>query len=302
MKDNPIDPRLERLIASLYGELPKAEEQEIQRLLAEDPALRAEWEELRETRAILKGWEVEEAAPSFLVVGGESSGTAGTVGARKAARPHGRLWMRLARLAPAPAWGLAAAALLLAGLALADFQVQRVAGGIAFRFGDRAESPEVAVRNQPVGDETAPARPAAESASGAAIPAGRVTSERPDAGAPGAAERSGAASSGEAPYLTREEFKAYADGMARTMVALLNDYSERRDKDLSGALVSMYQELNQKQSFVYDDLRERIDAVGVGLVMEQTKTDVQLENLMDQGRGAALKAQNQSPIDSTEEK
>ncbi len=279
MKDGPLDPRIDKLIASLYGELPEAEERELQRLLAEDGALRAEWEELRATRALLKGWEVEEAPPNFVIVGG-------AVGAAPAhaAGALGRWRARLARLAPAPAWGLAAAALFLGILALADFRVRRIEGGLAFGFGDRAE------RSAPADDAPSTALPARGEE-----PA--TTADVVPVSGSGAATPAGAP-----PYFTRDEFKAYADGMARTMVALLNDYSSRRDKEVSRALVSLYQELNQKQTFAYDDLRDRIDAVGVGLVLEQTKTGAQLDDLLDKSREGALNTRNPSPTEKTEER
>jgi hypothetical protein len=301
--DGPVDPRIDKLIASLYGELSEEQEQELQRLLAEDAALRAEWEELRSTRAILKGWEVEEAPPSFVIVGGEAAA------ARSGRAPIGRwdrLKARLERLAPSPTWGLAAAALLLAVLALSDFQVHRVDGGIALRFGDRPEGPLVAKGNEEAAPAAGTATPTGAAAGRTptiqAIPASEVTGGPHDPKTLLAAGNQAGAPDGAAPYLTREEFKTYADGMARTIVALLNDYSDRRDKELSHALVNMYQELNQKQTFAYDDLRGRIDAVGVGLIMEQTKTDAQLETLLDQSKGASLAPGTQPPTKKTEEK
>jgi hypothetical protein len=301
--DGPVDPRIDKLIASLYGELSEEQERELQRLLAEDAALRAEWEELRSTRAILKGWEVEEAPPSFVIVGGE----AGTVPSARA--PIGRwdrLKARLERLAPSPAWGLAAAALLLAGLALADFQIQRVDGGIALRFGDRTEGPVVAKGKEGASPAAGSATPAGGDAGRApsiqAIPASGVTGGQHDPKTLLAPGNQGSAPDGAAPYLTREEFKTYADGMARTIVALLNDYSDRRDEELSHALVNMYQELNQKQTFAYDDLSGKIDAVRVGLIMEKTKTDAQLETLLDQAKGEPLAPGTQPPTKKTEEK
>jgi hypothetical protein len=286
VKDGPLDPRIDRLIASLYGEATEAEERETERLLAEDPELRAEWEELRAARALLKDWEVEEAPPNFVMVAGETP-----TAAARAAGPLGRWRARLARLAPAPAWGLAAAAVLLGALALADVRVRRIESGIAFGFGDAATRSATPVETAGRSEETVAQAAPAQVSPATILPAS-------DAGSP----TTGGATPAQSPYFTRDEFKAYSDGMARTMVALLNDYSSRRDKEVSRALVSLYQELNQKQTVAYDELRDRIDAVGVGLLMEQTKTDAQLDNLLGQGREGSLNTRNPSPIDTTEER
>ncbi|MBZ0267083.1 hypothetical protein K8I85_02920, partial [bacterium] len=65
-----MDPRIDKMIAYLYGELPEAEERAFRRLLEKDDALRAEYEELAGTRETLRGWEVEETVPSFVLVAG----------------------------------------------------------------------------------------------------------------------------------------------------------------------------------------------------------------------------------------
>ena len=56
MKEESLDPKLQTLIAALYGELDAEALERFQASLEEDPLLRAEWEELREARALLAPW------------------------------------------------------------------------------------------------------------------------------------------------------------------------------------------------------------------------------------------------------
>ncbi|MDM7915765.1 MAG: hypothetical protein QUU85_10965, partial [Candidatus Eisenbacteria bacterium] len=67
---SPLDPRWEKLVALLYGELPPEEEQSLRMEIESDAALRAEWEEISGARSLLQSWEVPETAkePSFVFV------------------------------------------------------------------------------------------------------------------------------------------------------------------------------------------------------------------------------------------
>jgi anti-sigma factor RsiW len=135
MSDEKIDPRIDRMMAALYGELTESEERAFRRLLEKDDRLRVEFEELKETRRLLGGWEVEERVPSFVLIDGE--------GERAAGRPAaiGSGWLERVRgalrgLGATPAWGLATAAVVLLVLAIAGFRIESIDGGIAFRFGE----------------------------------------------------------------------------------------------------------------------------------------------------------------------
>ncbi|MBD3161624.1 MAG: hypothetical protein GF346_05280, partial [Candidatus Eisenbacteria bacterium] len=63
--DGPLDPRREKLIGLLYGELSEAEEKEIRREIAGDATLRRDFEELVATRQLLGEWKIEEESPRY---------------------------------------------------------------------------------------------------------------------------------------------------------------------------------------------------------------------------------------------
>jgi len=105
MRGESIDPRIDKMMAALYGELSEAEERAFLRLLEKDDALRAEWDELRESRELLAGWKVEESVPCFILMEGE----------RAPRRTPSAGWLERLRgavrnLGAVPTWGLATAA------------------------------------------------------------------------------------------------------------------------------------------------------------------------------------------------
>jgi anti-sigma factor RsiW len=53
-KFGPLDPRIDKLVALLYGELPETEAREVRAMIEADPGLRHEWEELQGTREMLR--------------------------------------------------------------------------------------------------------------------------------------------------------------------------------------------------------------------------------------------------------
>jgi hypothetical protein len=269
--DVPIDPRIEKLIASLYGELPPDDERALKAELADDAALRAEWDELVAARGLLRGWEIEEAAPSFVLVGGDEP-------ARARRRAPGGFWARLSaqvfRPLPVPAVALAAALALLAALALGRFRVERLERGLALRDGDAAPA-----------DVAAPATRAVTGAAPAPAPTDA-------AGVPSA----------DSPYLTRQEFDAYSTGIAKMVVAALNEYRVRDEEQMTHVINGLYDDLSKRQRAAYSALSDRLDAVSVGLAAEQTKTDAKLDDLIDQQRGEPLTPLNQAPTQETEEK
>lgn len=252
MSEQPMDPRLEKLVAALYGELSEAEAREVEGLLATDARLRAEWDEMRAARVMLAKLDAEEPAPSFVFLT-----------PAEAARPRGdgilgrvRAWFE--RMGPAPAWATAAAAVAVAVLALNGFHVERVDGGLAFRFGADAEI-----------------RPAAETAGPAAAdPLGEI------AGMP----ETGPAGDGTTtvPYLTANDMTDYETRFYRGVTALLNDYGEYRREEQAAFMQVMYQDLLKRQDDMYRDLRDRVEAVGLGLLMERSQSDL----LRQSGRGS----------------
>lgn len=252
MKED-VDPRIDRMMAFLYGELPPAEERAFRRMLEGDAALRAELEELGEMRGTLAGWKVEEHVPSFVLV---------DQGAPARSRRQGQdanAWTRLLEtirsFGAAPAWGFAAATLLLFVLAGSGFRVERVAGGIAFRMGERGA---------PVTPDT-PSTVAEDPLHGLGDgePLELASSRGRDA-APGPAP---ASTSG--PYLTREEFDAYNAQLLSTLAALLNDYDVRRDHETAEVMQGLYRRINEQQVFDYERVTRRIDALGLQLAVDR---------------------------------
>jgi len=250
MSDDVLDPRMQKLVAALYGELSGEEEAEFQELLASDPALRAEWEELQASRFVLASLDTEEASPGFVFLTGESRpprpGPAGF-----AARV--RRWF-----GAGPAWGLAAAAVAVAVLGLADFRIQRVDGGVAFRFGGSRPT-EVA------GTQTSPP-PAANLGDVLAQEGAQVTPV-----------------SAGAPYLTRTDMDDYESQVLKLMRAMLDDYQNYRDQELAGVIRALHSDVSQRQDDAYDDLRGRIEALNMGLHAEQTESDLRYQNLVKNG-------------------
>jgi len=274
MNDQPLDPRLQRLIALLYGELSAEEERTLRLEIEGDPSLREEWEALVATRGFLGQWEEEEPSPGFVFVKEEGATVAGRLRAG---------WKEtLRRLALGSSWGIAAAAVLVAALALGHFRVERVAGGLAFRFGEAGRS------------VPSPA-PGPSASDGLAMRPGEdaLFASGPGRNAPGGVPVVPATSEGTGPaqpaYLTREEFQAYTAGMTQTMLALLNEYGQRRDRETVAYLQAAWTEIQRRQGEDYQDLRQRIETVGLGLAREQYSTNAQLDLLMDQNRQGGIR-------------
>ena len=132
MFEENANPRIEKLVAYLYGEMSEAEERAFRRLLEKDEELRAEYEELRDAREVLGAWEVESAASGFLLVPEEEKAPSAS-----AARGwFARLRAVVNALGSRPAWGLATVAAIVLVLALGGFRVERIDGGLAFTIGD----------------------------------------------------------------------------------------------------------------------------------------------------------------------
>lgn len=240
-----VDPRIDKMIAFLYGELPPAEEKAFRRLLEKDDALRAEWEELSGTRQALGDWKVEEHVPAFVLVDpAPRQRRAGTPGA----------WHRfldsLRSAGMSPAWGLAACAVALVILAAAGFRVERLPQGVAFRFG--GDRPATSGRDLPGVGDGEPMELAART--------------RPDdAGGAGIVPASGT-------YLTKDEYDRYNADLMNTLVGLLNRYDEQRDSETTDLLRGLYAKVSERQMYDYERTNRRIDALGAGILAEQGRS------------------------------
>ena len=282
MMDNPLDPRREKLIALLYGELGPQEEQWLRKEIERDEALRSDWEELQATRRILQQWEAPKQVPSFVFVDDRESATA-----RVRSGILGGVRGRLRGLMPATSWVFATAALVIVALALTDFHVQRSNGTLTVGFGEPSKRQLALGEPDDLDGSTA------------------VPIEGVRAGQQGSAQTvSGAAQGAATPpsaYVTREEFEAYNIGMTRTMVALLNEYDRQRDQEVGQFLQATFGGFVDKQDRDYRDLRGRIDALTAGFSEEQYKNDVRIDYLMGQTQPGLVAPASDTTADERKE-
>lgn len=279
MSENPIDPRREKLIALLYGELSAEEEREIRLQIDKDPELRADWEELSATRQILQEWEVEEQAPGFVFVDdSEDAAAAVSTGVLGGWR------RRLKGFMTATPWAVAAAAVLVAALAIGDFRIEKSDGGLRVGFGERQTA------QMAQGDPTDVDRSLATPIEGGPSTARNVSygdlMHMP----------------GVSPYVTREEFESYAAGMTQTMIALLNEYDRQREQEIMTYLQATFGGFTQMHDEGYRDLRSRIEALKEGLNNEQYRSDARFDYLMnrDQSGLVAPVSDRGTPADGSE--
>ena len=244
-KNGPLDPRIDKLVALLYGELPEAEAREVRAMIDADPSLRREWEELQGTRQMLAEWKVEEESPGFVFVDD----------AAPAARQRAAGWLgRFRRLAFVTPWAVAAAAVVVAVLAAGgNFRVERTGGSVAFRFG----RPPVEATRFAANQET----PQIVEPAGSGGPL--VGAAQPVSG--GASELATETPQSAGHYLTKQESEAYQAGMMQSLVLLLNEYGKQHDKEFGAVLQTALTDMQNKQIRDYGDLRGRIEALGVGV-------------------------------------
>ncbi len=278
MTENPLDPRMEKLVALLYGELPAEEERLLRLQIESDPALRAEWEALGGTRRMMQAWENEDAPPQFVFLQEEESRSAET----RVVRPAMPWRARLRGMLLGSGWAVAAAALVVAVLAVNDFRIVRQDGGLTFRFGAASEpvaSSEPVLSSEPQGVplEAVPMEPSID---------------RGGSGDPRILQAS-------APYLTREEFEVYNEGVARTIIGLLNEYGRQQEQEIAGVLTVAFGEMAAKHGQDYDDLRGRIEAIRLGLGGEQYRQGEQVDYLMNQNRSGIELPVSDSPETET---
>jgi hypothetical protein len=244
-----VDPRIDKMIAFLYGELPPVEEAAFRRLLDADATLRSELEELSSARGLLAAWKVEEAVPSFVLVEG-AAGRKAVARAPAGDGPVRRFFASLRGFATSPAWAFATAALALVVLAFAGFRVERVPGGVAFRVGG-APPPATPQRELP------------------GVGTGQPLELGSRAGAPPGGSQVVPVSGS---YLTHDEFNAYNSQLMTTLASLLNQYDERRDRETTELMQSLYRRINDQQLFDYERTNRRIDALGEQLLTGSGRT------------------------------
>jgi len=259
MKEESLDPKRQTLIAALYGELDAEALEQFQASLEEDPLLRAEWEELREARALLETAALNEPAhtPEFVFID-RSQATA---------KPKRRLF---GRPLFSPAWGFASVAACLAILMGAGLRMDRMDNSLVLRFGPAPVPKTVATPTQSVTpSETTPQfNPPVPVGGGVRV---ETTAEK---------------------AVTRDDLNRYSTRMLDALTQMMGDAQERQRRDMSYLMGRFYEEMADEQDRKYESLRQRVDGIGLGLMSEQTRTSQQISRLTDQVRGTA------SPADS----
>jgi hypothetical protein len=265
------------MMAALYGELSESEERAFHRLLEADDVLRAEWNELQESRNVLAAWQVEERVPSFVLLEGAAERNAAS-----GAPPAGGGWFRrliepLRGFGTSPAWGLATAVVAILAFLIADSRV------------DDKVSQEIAALE---------ARSATQAPTGmprdAARPAG-VTMEEFLAAAPGSADSrpGGEIVPASAEYVTQAELQARNDALVQSLVRLLNEYGERHDQSTLDLMQAMYERVNQQQLYDYRQLAGSVEDVRQELRLNRTEAEQQIEDLL--GPAGPRKERNDQP-------
>ena len=247
MKDESLDPKRQTLIAALYGELDAEELTKFQALLDEDAALRTEWEELREARALLETATVNEPAytPGFVFIDRS----------QKEAKPKRRFaWLP----AFSPAWGFASVAACLAILMSAGLRVDHMDNGLVLRFGPApVAKPAVTPTETPQETKQQIDMP---------IPVDDVH-VKTTAG------------------VTRDDLNQYSTRMLDALTRLVDDAQDRQRKEFAYMMGRFYEEMADEQQRKYESLRQRMDGIGLGLRSEQVRTSQQISRLTDQVRG-----------------
>jgi hypothetical protein len=264
MTHENVDPRIDKMIAALYGELSESEERAFRRLLEKDAALRAEWEELSGSRKVLAGWSVEERVPSFVLIEDERQAPAP---APAAGGLLARIGDVLRSLGPGPVWGLATAAAAFIAFVLADLRFQgRLERELAARDAAVAPAPAVAERDAlPQLGTGRPIEPAADA--GEMLRVGSDTQ-----------------------YLTPSDLQNYNGELMTVLVDLLNQYDARRADEVNGLVQALYERINRQQVFDYRQINNRIDAVGAELLLEKDRHERALDELLGPVRKAETPA------------
>jgi hypothetical protein len=260
MSDESLDPRIDTMMAALYGELSESEERAFRRLLETDPALRAEWDELQGSRSLLAGWKVEETVPSFVLVGDPVAPAA----ARRAAAGPG-WWSRftesLRGFGATPAWGLATAGVAVAAFLIADA-----------RMNSKLEERLAALEDRGTG-----AVPAGTEASTSNPPPFELGT-RPLAGNAGNGGSEIVTASGT--YLTRDEYERGNDQLVGSIASVLNEYGQRRDQETLDLMQAMYERMNQQQLYDYRQLNGRLEDLGHELLLNRSLAENKIDELL----------------------
>jgi hypothetical protein len=257
MKEESLDPRVDRMMAALYGELSESEARAFHRLLETDEGLRAEWEELRGMRQAIAGWEVKERVPRFVLL--------------EDAVP------RRARAAEAKGGGLARW--------LAPFRALRGTGGFALVAAAAAGVAFLAAEAR--FERRLEARLGTESRELAqSTPSGGTPRQRPEMpiedllARPGAGTDASPLVPASGTYVTRAELEADRDEMLQSLAVLLNQYDQREDQETLDLLQAMYERINRQQLYDFRQLAGRVDNLGRELILSRSVAEQKIEDLL----------------------
>lgn len=286
MTDTPLDPRYARLVALLYDELSPAEARALHDELLRDAQLRAEWKELQAARSLVRTWDVEESCPSFAFLEPPAQAADPGLDAMPALQANPGLTapgpkvpgLRAVpggvsgagrpgpgRLVAYSGWGLAAAAFLILGLAGKGLRLERFPDGFAFGVGRSA-------LEDGAGGLASSHRRANDGAvrtGGGALPGGRLAlSASPFGYHPGVGVQNVAA--GGDSYVTGRALDAHTEQLLELIGRVVSEERIRQQRDFAEMIRTAYGDLNDRQFAGYRDLRNRIDAVNVGLKLGQS--------------------------------
>lgn len=254
----------EQLIALLYGELNSTEERELRLRLETDADLRREWDELQEGRNWLGALETDVEVPSFVFLTGPGEErsrqmVAAPPAALQAdpapapARAAARGWWHWA----SPVWGAVAAVVLIGVLGLSGFRVQAIDGGLAFTFGDKAPAE--------------PAQTLADTGTATHSPDLRGTN-------PGGVQTTPVSG-----HVDGDADEVGQDDLLYMVGAMIEERDRRRDQELAGILQAMYQDVGARQDRDYQDLKDRIRAMNVGMMLDRRGYENRFNNLEGEG-------------------
>jgi hypothetical protein len=263
LNEPPIDPRRERLVGYLYEELPPEEAAQVRAWLDEDPALRAEWEELQEARAFLRAPQ-EGAAPEFVFL-------------NPLARAAAPLSPRRPRFRLSAAWVFAACTLALVGLLLAGLRLDRTPQGLVLHLGEPVPAVPVSISPPP----PALPPPVELATANPAVPEIRTTAATP------------------ADVVTPDQLRRTAEAMMETVAAILEQREAARREEMGYLFTALYERLREEDTQRYQDLMDQIHGVGLGLLAEQTRTAARLDAII--GTSPASSQSSQPNHDSNDE-
>jgi hypothetical protein len=277
----PADPRHERLVALLYGEMLSEEADALRLEIERDSGLRRDWDEIRSAREALASlpavepvrgasWDAMDAATARRPAAGQRWRPTAD---RRVSSPL-RIGHRLRRLLTGSAWGVAAAALLLLVLGLARFRVQRVDHGFVFTLG--AEGAGLGGSRGIVGGGPGPVPTAGNGAMGGI------------AGLAGTVAGGDLATLRPVSHVTREELRDFGTELSRGLAVFLDQRAEQRDAEMAAWMQIAFQEISRRQVFGYGDLRGRIEEVGIGLARGQYDAKERINLLLREDRGEPI--------------